>query len=302
VNARFNFIYIICIVLCVFTLNVVSATGFERPDTQRISTIDNAAQYLRTLPPIGASSHWPNVSPELFKSNLEAYVATPLKTFEAKGTNFCSYTALSWLPMTYDPQGFIEFMVKLYTDGEATMGKILFRPSAEVKKAAGLLKYKGKLDINPATQIWYLSLADRFKGYLNTFDRKFDEGDENRLWAVTNFAKFNRMIRRLFVLNVRARGSDLIRPGNIKDMYLHLKERLGSGTVYLFLNNRLLYKKKHVVTRIGIPTHFVVLLEIYPAGDNYHIVYMDQGRKTLQEVSPRLLRKIVFGITHVKNE
>ena len=189
-------------------------------------------------------------------------------------------------------------MITLYQKGKAKMGKVVFRPSEAIKKEAGLLKYKGALDISPAGQIWYLILADHFKGYLNFFNRRFDKGDENTLWASTNFAKFNRMLRKLFNLKVHARGSDLIRPW-VSDTYSYLNNLSKKGPVFLYLNNRLLYKKKHIVTtRFGIPTHFVLLLDIYKTTDNkINIIYWDYGKKTLQQVNSRLLRKIIFGIT-----
>lgn len=271
-------------------------------DTLGSSTLKEAKDYLEGLSPIKSSALWPNVTPALFLDNLHAYLNSPLKTFESRGTNFCAYTAISWLPMDHDPLGFIKFLLKLYNEGKATMGKINFEPGPAVRKAAGTLRYKGVLDISPATQMWFLCLADRFKGYLNFFNRQFDPGDENRLWAATNFAKFNRMLRKLFPWKVRARGSDLIKPGSIDNIYTHLEERLKTGTVFLYLNNRLLYKKKHVVTRLGIPTHFVVLLEIKMVDDKINMIYMDNGRKSLQQVTPDFLKKIIFGISHCKNK
>jgi hypothetical protein len=186
----------------------------------------------------------------------------------------------------------------LYREGKAKMGKVTFTPGIAIKKEAGLLKYKGALDIDAAGQMWFLVLADHFKGYLNLFNRHFDKGDENTLWASTNFAKFNRMLRKLFYLKVRARGADLVRPW-VNDLYGYLQEKLNTGNVFLYLNNRLLYKKKHTIARFGIPTHFVLLLDISKVeGDNINIIYWDYGIKTLQQVSPAFLKKIVFGISH----
>jgi hypothetical protein len=177
------------------------------------------------------------------------------------------------------------------------MGKVNFKPGENIRTEAGLLKYKGPLDINAAAQMWFLSLADEFKGYLNMFNRGFDKGDENTLWAATNFAKFNRMLRRLFPSEVKARGADIIRPW-IGDLYSYLEAKLKTGTVFLYLNNRRLYRKKHVRVRFGIPTHYVVLLDIYKVGDKVNILYWDYGIKTLQQVTPKFLKTIVFGVTH----
>jgi len=254
--------------------------------------------FLDSLQELDSSKHWPNVDPVLFLQNLKTFAITPLKFYEGKGTNFCAYSALTYIPLNYDPLGFSRFMVSLYQNGKAKMGKSIFKPSSAVKKEAGLIKYKGALDISPAGQIWFLCLADHFKGYLNIFNRRYHEGDENTLWASTNFAKFNRMLRKLFILKVHAHGSDLIRPW-IGNIYTYLSYLSKNDPVFLYLNNRLLYKKKHVVTtRFGIPTHFVLLLDIYKTNDNkINIIYWNYGKKTLQQIEPKLLRKIIFGIT-----
>lgn len=268
-------------------------------DSIRYSTKQQALAFLDSVGRLDPSPHWPNVDPQLFLQNLRTFATTPLRFYEGKGTNFCAYSALTFIPLNYDPLGFSRFMITLYKDGKARMGKVLIKPGKAVRREAGLIKYKGALDISPAGQIWFLSLADHFKGYLNFFNRRFNKGDENTLWASTNFAKFNRMLRRLFDLKVHAKGSDLIRPW-IKDTYEYLTEISGNGPVFLFLNNRLLVRKRHVTTRFGIPTHFVLLLDIYKsADDKINIVYWDYGKKTLQQVDKALLEKIIFGITDV---
>jgi hypothetical protein len=239
------------------------------------------------------------VKPEIFLVNLKGFATEPLRFYEGKSTNFCAYSALTYIPLHHDPLGFSRFMVTLYNTGRAKMGKVIFEPARAVREEAGLLKYKGPLDINAAAQMWFLSLADEFKGYLNIFNQRFHKGDENTLWAATNFAKFNRMLRQLFPAEVKARGSDLIRPW-IGDLYSYLKEKLQTGTVFLYLNNRRLYRKKHVKVRFGIPTHYVLLLDIYKVGDRVNLLYWDYGLKTLQQVSPHLLKRITFGITHFK--
>lgn len=270
--------------------------GFIK-DTTRISTQEQAIAFLDSIQQLDSSKYWPNVDPVLFLHNLRTFAITPLRFYEGKGTNFCAYSALTYIPLNYDPLGFSQFMINLYQRGRAKMGKVMFRPSAAVRKEAGMIKYKGSLDISPAGQIWFLSLADHFKGYLNIFNRRFDKGDENTLWASTNYAKFNRMLRKLFDLKVHAKGADLIRPW-VNDTYSYLVEKAARGPVFLYLNNRLLYKKRHVATRFGIPTHFVLLMDIYRSEDGkINIIYWDYGKKTLQQVDAPLLRKIIFGIT-----
>jgi len=274
-----------------------ASAGQLPSDSNRISTQQQALAFLDSIDHLDSSKYWPNADPDLFLQNLKTFATEPLKFYEGKGTNFCAYSALTYVPLNYDPLGFSRFMVTLYQKGRAKMGRVMFKPSAAVRKEAGLLKYKGALDISPAGQIWFLSLADHFKGYLNFFNRRFQPGDENTLWASTNYAKFNRMLRKLFLLKVHGHGADLIRPW-IKDIPAYINRRATKGPIFMYLNNRLLYKKRHVATRFGIPTHYVLLLGITKVdNDKINIIYWDYGKKTLQQVEPRLLKKIIFGIT-----
>jgi hypothetical protein len=266
-------------------------------DTMERSTAAEAIAYLDSVQHLNPSKHWPNVDPAIFLQNLRIFAIAPLNFYEGKTTNFCAYSALTYLPLRYDPLGFSRFMVSLYKNGEARMGKALIRPSNAVKKEAGLLKYKGALDISPAGQMWFLCLADHFKGYLNWINRRFHKGDENTLWASTNLAKFNRMLRKMFYMKIRSRGSDLMRPW-IGNRYEFLQKKMKTGIVFLYLNNRLLYNKKHAAGRLGIPTHYVLLMDVYKTPEGkINIVYWDYGRKTLQQLDEKFLRKIIFGIT-----
>ncbi len=290
------------ILACVlgFSFSCFAQTGRKANNSSKVlpAQQQEALVFIDSLGRLDSSLYWPNVNPELFLENLREFAMTPLKFYEGKVTNFCSYSALTYIPLNYDPVGFSRFMVKLYRDGEASIGKVCFKPSKAILLEAGTMKYKGALDISPAGQMWFLVLADHFKGYLNLFNHHFHKGDENTLWAATNFAKFNRMLRRLFPFKVHARGSDIIRPW-IRDQYSFLREKMQEGPVFLYLNNRLLYKKTHVVARFGIPTHYVLLMDIYKADNGkINIIYWDYGRKTLQQLSPSFLRKIIFGITY----
>ena len=178
--------------LAIATLSAAASDGDSSRSSS--STLQDAVEYLRAINRVDSSAFWPNVPPGYFLENLNQYLSNPLYAFESKNTNFCGYTAISFFVLQEDPLGFIKFMMTLYKEGKAQFGKAMIEPGKRIREMAGLLKYKGTLDINPATQMWFLSLADHFKGYLNTFNKRFHAGDENTLWAATNFAKFNRML------------------------------------------------------------------------------------------------------------
>ena len=269
-----------------------------------VSTREEALNYLQAAKLPDSSIFWPNVKLHLFIENLKANITTPLAIYQGSNTNFCGYAALSYLPLQNDPLTYTRFMLALYTDGSATWGKITFTPSPEVHKAAGTLHFKGILDIRHADQIWFLILADHFRGYLNFFWPRFKPGAEDTFWAAVNYSKFNRMIREIAGYHVEASGSDLFRP-HFKDLYGYLTGCLKTGVTYLYVNNTYLHKKNHSKGRFknSFPTHFIVLTDIHhieseSEPDMVDIIYWDYGGRTLRQVSLRFLKKIIFGVTH----
>jgi hypothetical protein len=263
-----------------------------------LSTKDQAMAYIDNITELKESKHWPNIKPDLFLANLKSTIYNPLSIYEGSNTNFCGYAALSYLPLHFDPLGFVTFMVELYEKGEASIRKEKFTPSAAIHKAAGTLTFKGTLDIRPADQMWFLCLADHFKGYLNFFNNTFQPGDEDRFWASVNLSKFNRMIQSLYNYKVDVAGADLIRP-HINDLFTYIREKvIQEGTVFLFLDNRYLTKKQHSHFRPTAPTHFITVLDIYKTGDLITLIYWDYGGKTLRQLTPDFLQKITFGILH----
>lgn len=266
-------------------------------DTTTVSTKRQALEYLKRIKNLKSSIFWPNIEPKAFLKNVELNVDSPLVVYEGSNTNFCGYAALTYLPLNIDPLGYAKFMITIFNDGSATYGKAFINPSPAIHTTAGTLKFKGILDVHPADQLWFLSLADHFKGYLNIFKRHYKPGFENTFWASVNYAKFNRMVRTLFNLNVHARGSDLMHPA-INNLFDYITSSMHSGVTFLYLNNAFLYRRKHILLRPGIPTHYVVLLELQKEGDQLTMIYWDYGFRSLRQMTPAFLKKIVFGISH----
>ena len=256
-----------------------------------------AIAYIDKFTELKSSPSWPNIKPQSFLKNLKNIIHQPMTIYAGKGTNFCGYGALTYLFLQDDPLGYVKLLLQLYTDGKANFGTVLFDPSPAIKEAAGELKYKGRLDINPAEQMWYLTLAGHYKGYINIFNRKYDPGDEDHFWASVNYAKFNRMARQLLHYKVKARGADLIRP-NIEDLYDYISEKIKTGTVVLFINNRIVHKKDHVTLKLGVPTHFIVVEKINKVDNVITLMYWDYGRKTQMQLSTAFFKRIVFGVSY----
>jgi hypothetical protein len=264
------------------------------------SSKKDALAFLETIDQNKKSNLWPNIKPKLFYDNLKLNLENPESFYPGRSTNFCSYGALSYFVMEKDPLGYVKFMNELYDKGESIFNSNQFRPSKEVMNAAGTLRFKGVLDIRHAEQMWFLVLADKFKGYLNFFNRRFREGDENTFWAATNLSKFNRMLRKMCNSTVTSRGSDLMRPW-IKDPYTYLKEKIDSNTVIsLYINNRIIHKKNHDKIKFSIPTHYIILREIRKEGDMITFRYWDYGGETLMQSRSSAFKKVIFGISIIK--
>jgi hypothetical protein len=272
------------------------ASGYDLSKQNATSTRQQAIAFLDSVQELPVSTHWPYIKPAVFLQNIKANVSDPVGIYPGNGTNFCGYGALTYLFLQDDPLGYAKLLVQLYQYGEADFGTSRFTPSAGIKKQAGRLKYKGILDIHPAEQLWFLCLADHYKGYVNIFNRNYDPGDEDTFWASVNYAKFNRMVRSLLRYKADARGADIFRPrtGNLYD---YINKELATGKVVLYINNRIVHKKKEVKIKLAIPTHFVVLEKISRVDDLITIVYWDYGGRTLMQLSPAFLKRIVFGIT-----
>ena len=154
------------------------------------------------------------------------------------------------------------------------------------------------MNIQHADQLWFLSMADEFKGYLNFFNRKYKIGDENTFWASTNYSKFNKMLREFGGYKVNAIGSDLLRPWK-KDIYGYMSGQLNTGLVMIYINNKLMYPHNLSFFRMPVPTHFAVLYEVNKAGDVYHLKYWDYGLKTELFLTKKRLKKTIYGVSTI---
>lgn len=293
-----HWVFFFCLAINLHALPLKTSTN----DTAVRSTQQEAIAFIDQLTVLAASPWWPKIKPALFLKNLKNNIHEPLSIYPGKGTNFCGYGALTYLFLQDDPLGYAKLLLDLFQNGTASFRNTFFDPSPAIKQQAGQLKYKGVLDINPAEQMWYLTLADHYKGYLNMFNRPYDPGDENQFWASVNFAKFNRMVSQLLNYKSQSKGADLMRPV-ITDLFTYISERMKTGTVALFINNRIVHKKNHVKLKLGVPTHFIIAEKISIENDVITLMYWDYGRKTQIQLSSAFFKRIVFGITYfTKNE
>ncbi len=289
------------IILFIYFIFIFFIVG-QCQSTYQNNIQSKAIEYLNLNTNIQQSNFWINVKPEAFIKNLRKNILQPLHIYAGSNTNFCAYAAISYSCISTDPLTYVMFMISLYKNGSADYKKVHFNSSSQIQNAAGLLKFKGELDINEADQIWFLSLSDRFKGYLNYLSYNYKLGAENSLWPATNFSKFNRMLRKLTDYDVETIGSDLVRP-IFSDITFFLQEKLTTNDqVFIYLNNAILHKKNHQKIKFRFPTHYVVLFSIEEINDDITLIYWDYGFKNQLILPKNIFIDIVFGVTWCKNK
>jgi len=277
--------------VCVAQVNSNSAT--LNPPQLR------ALELLNQMDTTSTSRFWPHIKPSLFFSNIRNNILKPGKINQGQNTNFCSYAALTHLLIRYQPDTYTEMILSLYFTGKAKLySKRTIKPSERVRNSAGSLSHKGEMNIHHADQLWFLAMADSFKGYLNFFNRKYKIGDENTFWAATNYSKFNKMLREFGGYRVHSIGSDLLRPWK-KDIHGYLVSQLDTGLVMIYINNKLMYPHSFNLLNLPVPTHFVVLYELNKIDNMYEIKYWDYGLKTELLLTKKRLKKTIYGVSTI---
>jgi len=289
----------VAILICSGVNGVFAQTAHNHnPDTLFISPSQQLAlRMLDSADTSSPSSWWPNINSALFFDNVRNNVLYPDKINQGQSNNFCGYATVTHILLKYQPEVYVRCIIELYRKGEVRLNKKKLKASKNVRSAAGTLKNNGDLQVLHANQLWFLCLADNFKGYLNIFNHRYQTGDEKNLWASTNYAKFNRMVKRMGNYHTTAVGSDLIRPW--KNRYNYLRKEISSGTTLLYVNSNYLRPSKYTLFKWPIPTHYIVLYEILRTNGIIQIKYWDYGLKTEQFLTKKSLRKMIFGITKI---
>jgi hypothetical protein len=273
---------------------------YEQAQTNLSSDQQEAIQMLNQMDTLKASEYWPLVKPAAFYNNVKKNILYPERIYQGHITNFCGYAAMTVILCRQQPQTYVRCIVELYESGKTQVNGKVIKPSESVRNTAGNLQRKGRLKINPADQLWLMSLPDQFKGYMN-IDRKYNEGDENKIWAACTLGKFNNMARDLGGYQITSYGADLIRPWG-KNNIDFIRKEMDKGIVVLFVNSKFLHPSKFRIMILHAPTHFVIVYDIKEVDDVIEIKYWDYGLKTIELMTPKRLKKMTYGIIRLNKE
>jgi hypothetical protein len=273
---------------------------FALAQTNLSTNQQEALQLLSQMDTSKASAYWPNVKPVAFYQNVKKNILYPEKIYQGHVTNFCGYAAMSVILCRQQPQTYVRSIIELYERGETQVEKHLLKPTEAVRKTAGNLQRKGRLNINPADQLWLMALPDHFKGYMN-LDKKYNVGDENKIWAACTLGKFNQMARNLGGYQTTSWGTDLLRPSG-KNNIDFIRKEMAKGTVVLFVNSKFLHPSKFRLFVLRAPTHFIIVYDIQEVDGIIELKYWDYGLKTVELMTPKRLKKMTYGIIRLNKE
>ena len=282
------------IYLC-FVLSVPICSYSQTNGAVFVSKQQQALAFLKKSSFAG-NAPWVSVNQQLFLQNLQRNIEHPFFLYAGRNTNFCAFAAVSYAMITNDPLGYVKFMTELYKNGKAEYAGVMYKPSDAVQKQVGLVLYEGELDRNDADQMLFFTLADHYKGYINIFHRNYKEGRELTLWAATNLAKFNHMLRATMQTEIQSMGYDLLRL-RLKNPVQFLQRKLETGEVFLYLNNRMLRRKNHGKVKKHTPTHYIVLKKITQENDMVTITYWDAGFNTLRKIELNTFKRLLYGVS-----
>ena len=284
--------------LLISTLLTITLPNMPDSDGNNLETTRNLArteanQLLDEVTVLKPSPYWPAIDPQLFIQNLRTNINFPDSIHQGNFTNFCGYAVATYLYAQYDPLGYTQNMLDLYKHGQTRLKNTsTITPSAEVRLVAGSLRGKGILVKRPADQMWYLTLAASFRGFLNIFDRRFNRGDENGLWAAMERSKMDKLIKSMFVGKVHGKGK-----GPIISSRTHIgddimQELSQNGEVILYADKTFKTKGKK---RHYLPAHYLNIKTMEPRAGEYFIEYWDYGAVKTISLKKRVFERAARG-------
>ncbi|MCU0394646.1 MAG: hypothetical protein MUF29_01955 [Chitinophagaceae bacterium] len=287
-----------CLILLLLSLVSPAVQGqYPHQDMSARSTQQEALDFLDVLQGLGPSPYWPMVDPEKFVRNLRQNLVNPERLYQGKRTNFCGYASLTYLFLKRDPLGYATSLVELYREGSTRCNRVTLQPGPDVRQEAGVMMDRRHLQEQHADQLWFLTLADQFKAYLNVWDPRFQPGKENTIWAAVTFQKFNRMMEGLLGIPTISDYKPLVR-GHSPNLLERLEDGLRGGEMVLYVDRNF---KRSTWKEYLLPSHFVVLTDMQPVNsDSLCLTYWDYGAIKELTIRKKVLYSSLRGYTIIR--
>lgn len=295
--AKFTHIFVWCFLLFSLAPTIVYAQ-YSYHDIAARSTQAEALAFVEELKGLGRSEYWPQVDPEKFVRNLHENIASPERLYQGNRTNFCGYASLTYLFLKRDPLGYATSLVELYKEGSTRCFRAILQPGIDVRQEAGVMMDRRHLNDQHADQLWFLTLADKFKAYLNYWDEKFQSGKENTIWAAVTFNKFNRMVKEILGINAMSDYKPLVR-GHTKTLVERLELGLKEGEIVLYVDKNF---KRNTWKEYLLPSHFVILSDLqHLNGDSLTLTFWEYGAVKRKPIRIKVLYSSLRGYSIIRD-
>jgi len=289
---------LVCSCLVIILAPTITCSQYSYHDIAARSTREQALAFVEELKGLGRSEYWPQVDPEKFVRNLHENLANPERLYQGNRTNFCGYASLTYLFLKRDPLGYATSLVELYKEGNTRCFKAVLQPSVDVRQEAGVMMDRRHLNDQHADQLWFLTLADKFKAYLNYWDDKFQTGKENTIWAAVTFNKFNRMVKEILGITTSSDYKPLVR-GHPKTLVERLERGLKEGEIVLYVDKNF---KRNTWKEYLLPSHFVVLNDLQRLNaDSLTLTYWEYGSEKQMPIRIKVLYSSLRGYSIIRN-
>jgi hypothetical protein len=293
------FLFILCIVSCRMPVLEVASnpvTAIQSDDAlalvEAFERSDTRSTYLDSL----------KVSKQMWADALREWLLDPDDINPTSLTNFCGKAPLGVLIGTENPVGLARLMIDLYDDGIGQYDNghdtVTLKLSRRLQQRMQLhikgvsYSYDEDQTINPV----FATLAYAWSEQYNWgWDKKYDIGDENKIWAGTPLEVEKRILHDFFGYEVRQFGSDFLTNSVPLD---RVKAALDvpNQQVFLLVNSRVL----HNLSKVGrwmVGTHYIGLqkLEWLNEGEQVQVVWWEYGRIFEQIFDSRAFRRMIAG-------
>ena len=241
------------------------------------------------------------ITKQKWAEGLRKMIAEPEQINPTSLTNFCGKAPLGVLISKENPVGLAHLMIDLYDDGIGkyfngidTVSLVLpQRMKEQMKLNISGISYSYPEDqaINPVFATLAYVLTDNYNW---GWDKRYDVGDENKVWAGSTLGVERKVLDLFFGYNVQTFGSNFLSNTINLDK---VKEAVDNKNhVYLLVNSRLL----HNLSKAGrwlIGTHYIDVrkIDFGNKGKRIKVVWWEYGKLFEQTFERSVFRRFIAG-------